>query len=63
MTAADEVALDAPSVQAQAGDSPVTDAQPRCMVCKHDVAAHDPIGLRFCSATQSQALSRGCICR
>jgi hypothetical protein len=36
---------------------------PSCDVCPHDVAGHDAIGLRFCRATVSGALTRGCICR
>ena len=34
-----------------------------CGVCQHDLCAHDAIGIRFCEATQAQALSRNCICR
>jgi hypothetical protein len=33
-----------------------------CDMCPHPVAAHDAISLRFCSATRSAALSRGCVC-
>ena len=36
---------------------------PRCAVCSHQLAGHDPIGLRYCQATQDQALPRNCICR
>ena len=35
---------------------------PRCVVCVHELADHDPIGLRYCQATQAQALARKCIC-
>lgn len=35
----------------------------RCVVCSHQRADHDPIGLRYCQATQAQALPRNCICR
>ena len=42
-----------------AGDA----TQAGCTVCDHDLARHDPIGRRFCDATQTQALSRHCICR
>jgi hypothetical protein len=36
--------------------------QPLCAVCDHDLADHDAIGLRYCQATQAQALARKCIC-
>jgi hypothetical protein len=36
--------------------------EPACAVCDHDLADHDPIGLRYCRATQAQALARKCIC-
>lgn len=39
------------------------DDAPRCAVCEHLLAEHDPIGLRYCQATQAQALPRNCICR
>ena len=35
----------------------------RCGSCPHPLAAHDPIGLRFCSATRAGDISRGCVCR
>ena len=38
------------------------DGEERCAVCKHSMAWHDTIGLRFCAATQANALSRHCIC-
>jgi hypothetical protein len=34
-----------------------------CDVCPHPAAAHDAISRRFCDATLTGALSRGCICR
>ncbi len=34
-----------------------------CDACPHPLAAHDPIGLRFCHATVAQAITRGCSCR
>ena len=37
--------------------------RPRCAVCDHQVSEHDPIGLRYCRATQARALPRTCICR
>jgi hypothetical protein len=41
-------------------DSP--DARP-CGVCAHGLADHDRVGLRYCEATQTGALSRNCICK
>ncbi|HEY3736576.1 MAG TPA: RGCVC family protein [Jatrophihabitans sp.] len=38
------------------------DRHVRCAVCDHAIADHDPVSLRYCHATQAQALSRGCIC-
>ena len=37
--------------------------EPRCDVCPHAVSRHDAIGLRFCHATLTGAVARGCICR
>jgi hypothetical protein len=34
-----------------------------CDVCEHPRELHDAIGRRFCAATISNALTRGCICR
>jgi hypothetical protein len=33
-----------------------------CDICPHALAAHDAISLRFCSATRTAALTRGCVC-
>ncbi len=33
-----------------------------CAVCPHAWDAHDPIGIRFCSATVAGRLHRGCVC-
>ena len=33
-----------------------------CAVCPHALAGHDSISLRFCSATQAAATTRGCVC-
>jgi hypothetical protein len=33
-----------------------------CAVCPHEWDAHDPIGIRFCSATVAGRLHRGCVC-
>lgn len=35
----------------------------RCQMCEHRASDHDPLATRFCAATASGALSRGCICR
>jgi hypothetical protein len=49
-----------PLANGEAGEGEV---KPRCDVCGHHLADHDPIGLRYCQATQAQALHRNCICR
>jgi hypothetical protein len=33
-----------------------------CAACPHAWEAHDPIGIRFCSATVTSGLNRGCVC-
>jgi hypothetical protein len=33
-----------------------------CAVCPHAWDVHDPIGIRYCSATVAGALHRGCVC-
>jgi hypothetical protein len=40
-----------------------SDAAGICVVCPHPVHDHDPLGVRYCTATTASALSRGCICR
>lgn len=34
-----------------------------CPVCSHPRENHDAIAARFCQATTSGALDRGCVCR
>ncbi|MBY3551822.1 RGCVC family protein [Modestobacter lapidis] len=36
---------------------------PSCVACPHLRADHDAIGLRYCQATVTSALTRGCVCR
>jgi hypothetical protein len=33
-----------------------------CLVCPHPWDAHDPIGIRFCTATATAGHDRGCVC-
>ncbi|MEV8444212.1 RGCVC family protein [Actinosynnema sp. NPDC051121] len=33
-----------------------------CPVCPHPADAHDPLSRRFCAATETGGLSRGCLC-
>lgn len=33
-----------------------------CDVCPHPWHEHDPLGVRYCTATAASALPRGCIC-
>lgn len=46
------------STEARAEPTPVV-----CDVCRHELARHDELGLRFCQATMRAGLTRGCICR
>jgi hypothetical protein len=39
-----------------------SEGAPSCPTCAHPMDAHDAIALRFCRATASQSLSRGCVC-
>jgi hypothetical protein len=34
-----------------------------CDVCRHTVADHDAIALRFCRATKNASTLRGCVCQ
>jgi hypothetical protein len=33
-----------------------------CTMCPHPLDTHDRIAARYCQATQSNAIARGCIC-
>jgi hypothetical protein len=55
--------MTAPTSTPSPVDSPLTGAQAACDVCPHPLAAHDVIGRRFCAATLTGAITRGCICR
>lgn len=33
-----------------------------CFVCPHPWEAHDPIGIRFCTATAAVGHNRSCVC-
>jgi hypothetical protein len=33
-----------------------------CAVCPHAWDTHDPIGIRYCSATAAGKIKRGCVC-
>jgi hypothetical protein len=37
-------------------------AEVTCLVCPHPWDAHDPIGIRFCTATAAGGHNRGCVC-
>jgi hypothetical protein len=40
-----------------AGESPV------CDMCSHLRESHDVVAARYCAASASSALSRGCVCK
>jgi hypothetical protein len=46
-----------------AADAAEAQGDALCAMCQHEMRVHDAIGLRYCRATQSQALTRGCVCQ
>ncbi len=52
-----------PAPDTQDGPEARAEDEARCGSCPHPVAAHDPIGLRFCRATRAGDIDRGCVCR
>jgi hypothetical protein len=36
---------------------------PVCDMCSHPIEFHDVVALRYCAASASSALSRGCVCK
>jgi hypothetical protein len=36
---------------------------PTCDMCSHPRELHDVIAARYCAASASSALSRGCVCK
>ncbi|GAB3347220.1 RGCVC family protein [Modestobacter lapidis] len=63
MTAPATTAHPVPAPEARDEIADVTPDEGRCGSCPHPLAAHDPIGLRFCRATRAGGISRGCVCR
>jgi hypothetical protein len=55
--------MTAPTSTPSRVELPLPAAQAVCDVCPHAAAAHDGIGRRYCDATLTGALTRGCICR
>ncbi len=54
-----------PSADALVVDAAVDTAAlelPMCGMCLHPLEAHDAIATRYCDATASSALARGCVC-
>ena len=52
-----------PAADTQDGIGAQVEDEARCGSCPHPLAAHDPIGLRFCRATRAGDIDRGCVCR
>jgi hypothetical protein len=48
-----------PSTESLEPAVPATDA---CDVCGHSMQVHDRISTRYCNATQTSGLTRGCMC-
>jgi hypothetical protein len=36
---------------------------PACDVCSHPMEFHDVVATRYCAASASSALARGCVCK
>lgn len=51
-----------PDIRA-AGAGHADGGSPTCDMCSHADEYHDSIATRYCAATASSALSRGCVCR
>jgi hypothetical protein len=54
---ADALVVDVIDVEATTLDLPV------CGMCLHSRESHDAIAARYCDATASSALARGCVCQ
>jgi hypothetical protein len=53
-----------PSADALVVDTePVALDLPICGMCLHPLESHDAIATRYCEATSSSGLARGCVCR
>lgn len=52
--------VDMPAVDANPDPTAVNEDQ--CPVCPHAWSGHDATGTRFCTATMTAALTRGCVC-
>jgi hypothetical protein len=48
------------AVTVEAGTNP--DTRDECMACGHPSDRHDRIARRYCDATISGVLTRGCVC-
>ncbi|WP_436691870.1 MULTISPECIES: RGCVC family protein [unclassified Geodermatophilus] len=59
-TSTDVRAREQASLRDDAAQAMTTEA---CDVCPHPRADHDAIAARFCSATGTGAIARGCVCR
>ena len=51
-----------PHMTPSTATAPASPTRLACAVCAHDWGAHDPIGVRFCTATATGGLDRGCAC-
>ncbi|WP_372495479.1 RGCVC family protein [Saccharopolyspora soli] len=57
------VAMTSNSALSSGSELHTDDGNQLCAVCPHIWIAHDPIAVRYCTATMSRALTRGCVCR
>lgn len=51
-----------PSVAPSNVSDTSVDGEAACPACQHPRADHDPIALRFCTATAAGGFNRGCVC-
>ena len=64
MTVSTQSAGATPSGTAPAPPAEAPDGTAGCPACPHPLAAHDPIGARFCRVTAAAGTEgRGCVCR
>ncbi len=64
MTSVDEIAQLGLGEMTTAGrhTAKTTPTADSCGSCPHPLTEHDALGTRFCAASATSSLSRGCIC-
>ena len=49
-------------LEPEAAQTDDDDAAQACQACGHELAAHDPVAIRYCQASTAQGNKRGCLC-